>query len=71
MQLVVHLPFIAVNVKQIGQHITQIPHKCHARARDDQDLGKNQITGWRGWNLKTLQRMHSWIFEMGQTQQFG
>ena len=55
MQLVVHLPFIAVNVKQIGQHITQIPHKCHKRARDDQDLGKNQITGWRGWNLKILQ----------------
>ena len=70
MQLIPHLPFKAVNVKQIAQHISQVLHKCHARARDDQDLGKIQIAGWC-WNLKILQRMHSWIFEISQTQQFG
>ena len=34
--------FQAVNVKQIAQHISQIPHKCQVHAQDDQHLeGKN------------------------------
>ena len=45
--------FQAVNVKQIAQHISQIPHKCQVHAQDDQHLGKIEITS-RRWNLKTL-----------------
>ena len=49
--------FQAVNVKQIAQHISQIPHKCQVHAQDDQHLGKIEITS-RPWNLKTLRSVH-------------